>query len=65
LVLLNKIDLLPYVPFDLAQWHQDVERLNPDVKVLEVSAYTPTLNPWVAWLRKQVSARRKLAVKSA
>jgi len=66
LVLLNKIDLLPYVPFDLAQWHQDVERLNPELKVMEVSAYTPALDPWLNWLRKQVSARRKIsAVTSA
>jgi hydrogenase nickel incorporation protein HypB len=38
LVLLNKVDLLPYVDFDVATWTAAVERVRPGVEVLSVSA---------------------------
>ena len=53
-ILLNKIDLLPYVSFDLKQWHRDVKRLNPKVPVFEISSQVPSLDPWLNWLRKQI-----------
>ncbi|HUO09246.1 MAG TPA: hydrogenase nickel incorporation protein HypB [Phycisphaerae bacterium] len=63
LLLLNKMDLLHYVPFDLAQWHRDVARLNSHVTVVECSAYANDLAPWLSWLRKQVGTRKNGAVK--
>ena len=38
-VLLNKIDLLPYTNFDVAQFEQDVHHLNPNVKIFQCSAF--------------------------
>ncbi len=38
LVLLNKIDLLPYVDFSLERFLGDVSKVNPGVEVLQVSA---------------------------
>jgi hydrogenase nickel incorporation protein HypB len=50
-ILLNKIDLLPYVPFDRSVFDADVRLLNPTVSVLEVSSTTGEgLEAWVAWL---------------
>jgi len=54
LVLLNKMDLLKYVSFDLAQWHRDVARLNSRVRVVECAAYTNDLGPWLGWLEERV-----------
>jgi len=54
LVLLNKVDLLPYVQFDVAQCLDYARRVNPRIKVLQVSATTGQgMEAWYAWLRAQ------------
>jgi hydrogenase nickel incorporation protein HypB len=51
LVILNKIDLLPYVDFDPNRLARDARKLNPDVRVLPVSAKTgANLDAWLTWL---------------
>ncbi|MCW6075315.1 hydrogenase nickel incorporation protein HypB [Clostridium sporogenes] len=37
-IVLNKIDILPYTNFDLDQFYKDVKCLNPKVKIFQVSA---------------------------
>ncbi len=37
-IVLNKIDILPYTNFDLNQFYKDAKCLNPKVKIFEVSA---------------------------
>ncbi len=59
LLLLTKVDLLPYVPFDLAAFRADVALLNSTVPVLELSATTGLgLGAWLAWLERGVVAAR-------
>jgi hydrogenase nickel incorporation protein HypB len=59
LVLLNKVDLLPYVDFDVATWTAAVERVRPGVEVLSVSATRGDgLDTWYAWLRAGIASRR-------
>ncbi len=54
LLLLDKIDLAPYVTFDRAGFERDVRLLNPSVPVLGVSAVTGEgLDAWVEWLVAQ------------
>jgi len=51
LLLLNKIDLLPHLPFDRAAFEADVRLLNRDVPLLGVSAITGEgLEGWLDWL---------------
>jgi hydrogenase nickel incorporation protein HypB len=51
LLVLNKIDLAPYLTFDRAGFEADVRLLNPEVPVLGVSATTGEgLDAWIAWL---------------
>ena len=51
-MLLNKIDLLPYVDFDVAQCIDYARRINPRIKVLQVSAKTGEgLELWLQWLK--------------
>jgi hydrogenase nickel incorporation protein HypB len=38
LVVLNEIDLLPYVPFDESRFIEHARQVNPALRVLEVSA---------------------------
>ncbi len=59
LVLLNKVDLLPYVDFDVAAFEQGARRVNPDLQVLHVSATRGDgLDGWYGWLSKRLSAQR-------
>jgi hydrogenase nickel incorporation protein HypB len=52
LVVLNKIDLLPYVDFDPGAFERDARRVNPCVEVLRLSATRSTgLADWFGWLR--------------
>ncbi len=54
LVIITKIDLLPYVPFDLAAARENIRRVNPDAQVLELSALTGAgLDHWRSWLATQ------------
>ena len=53
LILLNKIDLLPYLSFDRPTFQADVRLLNPRVPILDVSATTGEgLDAWIAWLER-------------
>ena len=52
LVLINKLDLLPYVDFDPDLCAERIHRINPVARVLLVSATAGTgLAAWYAWLR--------------
>jgi hydrogenase nickel incorporation protein HypB len=56
LVLLNKIDLLPYVDFDVARAEDHARSANPDVRLLRVSARTDEgLDDWCEWLRHEIA----------
>ncbi|MEO8700996.1 MAG: hydrogenase nickel incorporation protein HypB [Kofleriaceae bacterium] len=51
LVVLSKIDLLPYVPFDRARFEACVAEVNPQAQILAVSSTTGAgLAAWYAWL---------------
>ena len=53
-VLINKIDLLPYVPFDMDNFRQGVEILNPGVEVFPVSCRTGEgLDQWLEWVKSR------------
>ncbi len=56
LILLNKIDLAPYLTFDRSGFEADVRLLNPTVPILEVSATTGAgMGDWLAWLERGMS----------
>ncbi|MBI2302129.1 MAG: hydrogenase nickel incorporation protein HypB [Armatimonadetes bacterium] len=50
-VLLNKVDLLPYVSFDRERFYADLRAINETVPVFEVQATTAeTLRGWFEWV---------------
>lgn len=52
LVLITKMDLLPYVNFDFTQCKTFVQRINPRAQIMPVSITTGEgLNDWYQWLR--------------
>ena len=55
LLVMNKMDLVPYVPFDPALASENARRVNPDIELLETSALTGQgLDRWLDW----IAARR-------
>jgi hydrogenase nickel incorporation protein HypB len=55
LVLLNKIDLLPYVNFDVGAFLAGAHAANPGVEVLELSATRGDgIDAWYDWLRARL-----------
>lgn len=63
LVLINKLDLLPHLDFDMDRFLHNLRSVNPDVRILPVSARTGEgLDGWAAWIDKTVAERRPRAV---
>jgi len=55
-VLVNKIDLLPHLDFDLDLFRRNVAAVNPGAELIEVSARTGQgLDAWHAWLTAAVA----------
>ena len=56
-LLINKIDVLPYFDFDLAACGKHVRKLNPNIKIIPISARTGEgIAEWADWLRGQIKA---------
>ena len=54
-LLINKIDAKDYFNFDFEAVKERVKKLNPDIRVIPVSAKTGEgMDEWAAWLREQV-----------
>jgi hydrogenase nickel incorporation protein HypB len=59
LMILNKVDLLPYVPFDAAAARENARRIHPEMEILEVSCTTGAgLDRWQDWLRRRAASIR-------
>jgi hydrogenase nickel incorporation protein HypB len=59
-LLINKIDLMPYVDFDLAKAKHDALSLHKDLKIFEISCKAATgLDAWTKWLTERIDAFKK------
>ena len=59
-LIINKIDLLPYVPFNLDYFQRGVEILNPGVMTFALSSKTGEgMDAWTDWLVEQVQIQKK------
>ncbi len=58
-LIVNKIDLLPYVPFNMDYFRKGVEVLNPGVVTFPLSCKTGEgMDAWTDWLVEQVKGKR-------
>jgi hydrogenase nickel incorporation protein HypB len=63
LVLVNKIDLLPHLDFDLEKYLHHLDAVHPGVERMLVSARTGEgIDAWRTWLSERVAARSGAAV---
>jgi hydrogenase nickel incorporation protein HypB len=61
LMILNKTDLLPYVPFKHELARENARRIHPEIEIVETSCTTGAgFGQWMNWLRTR--AARKKAV---
>ncbi|MCP4377099.1 MAG: hydrogenase nickel incorporation protein HypB, partial [bacterium] len=59
LLLLSKIDLLPHLDFDIDQSIEYARRINPGIKVIQLSCKTGAgMDSWYQWIR----ANRQIAM---
>lgn len=59
-MVINKIDLMPYVDFDLAKARRDALSINRDLNIFEVSCKTGAgLEGWIEWLVDRIDAFKK------
>ena len=59
LAVLNKIDLLPHLPYDIAKVEREIAVLNPRCEVLRVSALKGDgMDLWLSWIAARLAAKR-------
>jgi hydrogenase nickel incorporation protein HypB len=58
LMLLTKVDLLPYVPFDPELARENARRVNPQIEIIDVSSTTGEgLDRWMEWLQRRQQSK--------
>jgi hydrogenase nickel incorporation protein HypB len=58
-LVINKIDLLPYIDFDMQYFQRGVEVLNPGLVTFPISCSTGEgLDAWLDWLKGQVAGNK-------
>lgn len=56
-LIINKVDLLPYIDFDMGYFKSGVEMLNPNLITFPVSCRTGEgISSWIEWLTDQIQA---------
>ncbi len=58
-VLVNKVDLLPYLKFDIDAFSQAIKGINERLEIFQISCVTGQgIKQWVSWLLAQMSKRQ-------
>ncbi len=58
-LIINKIDLLPYVKFDMEYFQKGVQMLNPDLITFPVSCTTGQgIEAWVNWVSEHIEDKK-------
>jgi hydrogenase nickel incorporation protein HypB len=61
LLILNKIDLLPYVPFCMVKARENAQKVHPGMGIIEVSCLTGEgLPKWQGWLESRIASSAKI-----
>lgn len=59
-LLVNKIDLVPYTDFDTGQLEETVRKMNPGIKIFRLSCRTGEgVDEWVEWLAGKVLSKEE------
>ncbi len=59
-MIVNKIDLLPYIDFDLEAVKRNALSINPELTIFETSCRTGEgIDDWIGWLKEQIALQKK------
>jgi hydrogenase nickel incorporation protein HypB len=62
LMILNKIDLLPHVPFQPEVARENARRIHPGIQIIETSCTTGAgLDEWMTWLAGRAARKKVVA----
>ena len=65
LCVINKIDLLPYVPFELSEAVENARKVHPGMEIIKVSCLTRSgLREWMNWLEEKRRSIQNLQCRS-
>ncbi len=57
-MIINKVDLLPHLDFDIELCRETARKVNPDLDIIELSCRSGEgLDAWYAWLEGQVKTK--------
>jgi hydrogenase nickel incorporation protein HypB len=57
--LLNKVDLLGYLDYDIKLAIDNIHQINPEMPIFETSSKTGQgLEPWIEWIKQRVAAKK-------
>jgi hydrogenase nickel incorporation protein HypB len=60
-LLLNKIDLLPYLDFDMEKFQSDALKVNPKLRIMAISCKTGEgLDSWFSWIKERAGTKGNL-----
>ena len=66
LLVLSKIDLLPYVPFDIDIAAENARKVHPGMEIVKVSCLMGNgLHEWMMWLAERRRAHKQLVQQTA
>ena len=61
ILVINKVDLLPYIPFRMEYFKKGVEMLNPGLLTFQISCQTGEgLDEWLSWLESEITAFKEI-----
>ncbi|MFN2121463.1 MAG: hydrogenase nickel incorporation protein HypB [Anaerolineales bacterium] len=65
-LVINKVDLLPYIEFDMEHFRRGVQALNPDVRTFALSCRTGEgVDAWIQWLVDECASSRESSTSSS
>jgi hydrogenase nickel incorporation protein HypB len=59
LMLINKVDLLPHLRFDLEKCKTFAYQVNPKIRIIELSCHSGVgMDQWYEWLKEQTEKKQ-------
>jgi hydrogenase nickel incorporation protein HypB len=63
-MIINKVDLLPHVEFNMERATAHARQVNPDIVIVPLSAHTGEgLDAWYGWLRQELASTREAVLR--
>lgn len=60
-LIINKVDLLPYIDCNISRISKDAISLNPDLRIFEISCTKKTGLPrWKQWLEEEINKKKRI-----